>query len=246
MPRSEVRETVAVPGWVALFASAAIVWHLLAIFIAALDAPSGPWHTPMGPQRFEPPAFAFQIAEHLTLPYALATKVAGSYRFESNRLEMPDIGFEARVRDAQGRVVAQRRFPEEGAPAQVRSRQQMLAYWLQFDRPLPPPQSVLLAPPGGEVPKARWWEPDGERRMRLLQDDANAVPRNRPVMEPTPTAFKLASAYARHLCRQHGGERAEIVRLYREPVPPTVLLQEQPPTADDLRGYQATYGDLPK
>jgi hypothetical protein len=232
--------------WAMVVGSLAIGWHLLAIFIGALDAPSGPWPTPMGPQRFDPPAFAFQIAEHLTLPYAQLIKIAGAYRFESNRLETPDVQVEARVRDAAGRVIAQQRLPEASASAQVRYRQQMLVYWLQFDRPLPPPQSVLLAPTGGKVPQARWWEPDGERRMRLIQDDANAVPRNRPVMEPTPSAFKLASAYARHLCRRHGGDRAEIVRLYREPIPPTVLFQEQPPSVDELRGFQATYGDLPK
>ncbi|HMP02892.1 MAG TPA: hypothetical protein PKD86_09190 [Gemmatales bacterium] len=235
-----------VPGWAKLLGSLAIAFHLLAVVVAALDAPSGPWPTPMGPQRGDPPAFAFQIAEHLTLPYAQFVKVAGAYRFESNRLEVPDIQVEARVRDAEGRVVANVKLPDPTAPLAVQYRQKLLVTWLRFDQPLPPPQSVLLAPQGGVLPKVRWWEPDGDRRMRLIEDDANSVPRNRPVMEPMPSAYRLATAVARHLCRAHGGDRAEIVRLYRDPIPPAVLVQGAPPTADELRGYQATYGDLPK
>ena len=49
------------------------------------------------------------------------------------------------------------------------------------------------------------------------------VPREREVKRPSDLALVLARSYARYLCRTHGAQTAEIVRLTRVPVPPGVI-----------------------
>jgi hypothetical protein len=234
------------PRWVLVCGSAAIVFHLFAALIAALDAPSGPWATPMGSSPALAPTFAFQTAEYVTLPYSRLVKMTSSFHFSSNKQEAQEVLFEALLKDANGKVLQTLRFPDPNANRWVRYRQSLLAQQLGNDEPVPPQQGVIVAPAGQPLPKQRWWQQDGEKRLKMIEDTPNAIPRNQPVMQPAPLSYIAAQSYARYLCKAQGADKVEIVRQWFDPVLPNILFEPAPPTDERLSRFYATYGDLPK
>src|SRR5205807_5288670 len=111
------------------------------------------------------------------------------------------------------------------------------------DRPLPPPQSEVIAPPGEQTPTATIWEGVENRRLVLKTIPEHLVPRDRPVMRPSEWTLLLARSYARYLCRTHGAASAEVIRHSREPMSPVVLFLDnvQAGAFDELI---SDFGDL--
>jgi hypothetical protein len=245
--------TGALPRWLVLVGSAAIVYHLAAITLPVLDMKSGPW-----PGDFaEAPAFAHS-ASALSALHGKYLRVVHSYDFPSNRPgDLPGVEFEVRLKDADGNLVQTLHFPDRNANRWVRQRQELLARNLAPDLPLDTPGAELLAAPGQKVPTVSFWtlpnelgasagKPsfnNGKAQLYLRTVEYNQVPRNRELMKPTDWALLLQRSYARYLCRKYGAASAEILRHTREPVSPAVLFgNEMPPnTLEDL---VASFGEV--
>ena len=244
---------IALPRWLVLVGSAAIVFHLAAITLAVLDMKSGPW--PGG--YAEAPAFAHS-ASALSTVHGKYLRVVHSYDFPSNRpSDLPGVEFEVRLKDADGKVFQTLHFPDANANFSVRRRQELLARNLAPDQPLEPPGAELLAPPGQKIPTVSFWTLPNEFgpkagnpptnnekiQLHLRTVDYNHVPRNRQLMKPTAWALVLQRSYARYLCRKHGAASAEVLRHTREPVAPAVLFgNEMPPGA--LEDLVASFGEV--
>jgi hypothetical protein len=140
----------------------------------------------------------------------------------------------------------------------VRHRQELLASALAPDVPVEPPAGEMLAAPGGNVPTVAIWSPpgdgaptkiqeeaagDGKMQLRLRTVPQHLIPRARPVFRPTDWAVLLARSYGRYLCRTHGAPTAEVVRITREPLHPSVLFnsQQAAPAFDELL---ASFGEV--
>src|SRR5262249_31743190 len=65
-PRSGAR---ALPPWIVILASAAVVFHLFAVVVLAVAAPSGPWPTSFGTSMALEPQFAQSISTITTRQY---------------------------------------------------------------------------------------------------------------------------------------------------------------------------------
>jgi hypothetical protein len=205
----------------------------------------------MGPSPAEPPPFAYHIAEHLKVPrttvrYAPLIKMSSSFHFYSNKLEEQEILFEVRLKNESGKIINTYRFPDPATNPWIRYRQRLLAQQLGNDEPLPPQQGVVISPAGQQLAKLRWWQPDGEKRMKLMEDTPNAVPRNQQLMQPSTLSYIAAKSYARYLARTGQAAKVEIVREWFNPINPVVLFQNDPPPDDFFTRFYAVYGDLPK
>jgi hypothetical protein len=235
---------VTLPNWVIWLGSAAVLFHLAAVATTALDAPSGPWVSPMGPTNSPAPAFAAHLSREATGPYCRLIKMSNSFHFASNRLETQEIAFRAVLKDAGGKVVEERRFPNPQANSAIQYRQKLLASQLGNDEPLPPQLGIIIPPPGQELPKLRWWQIEGEKRLKLVQDSPNAAPRNQQLMQPSAWSFLAVRSYVRHLTSAHDAASVEIVRTWHDPVLPMLLYNRQMPDRETLRNFQSSYGDL--
>lgn len=249
------------PTWLTVCASALLLFHLSAIVLAALDAPSGPWPN-VG--MVLPPTFARSSSE-LTRTHVKLLKVGHAFRFYSNRPGVPGAVLEVQLRDDAGQPLRDGRgeplllrFPDASANPWVRHRQAILARQLGDDNPVEPPMGEIIAPPGQAVPTVSYWarldevnpalrgagplRPEDERKLFLHTVPVHLVPRERPAMRPSDWEMVLVRSYARHLCRQYGAASAEVVRRTRDPIPPALLFQDIPPAAfDDL---VANYGEV--
>jgi hypothetical protein len=234
------------PRWVLIGGSIILLFHVFAMLIAAFDATSGPWPTPMGPSPAEPPPFAYHIAEHVTLPYTRLIKMASSFHFYSNKQESQEVLFEARLKNESGKVINTYRFPDPSANPWLRYRQRLLAQQLGNDEPLPPQQGVIIPPVGQQLPKLRWWQPEGEKRLKLIEGTSNDVPRNQQLMQPSTLSYITAKSYARYLAKTGQADKVEIVREWFDPINPVVLFRNEQPPDDLFTRFYATYGDLPK
>lgn len=233
------------PTWVMVLGSVAIAFHLLCALITTLFMPSGPWPLPNGANsEVLAPQFAMTAGTLIAEPYQRLLKVNYHFRFPSIRQEDNEVSFELIVRDAQGIVQARRHIPDPEAPASIRYRQSVMAHQLGNDIELPPPQGVVIPAPGQKLPTIRWWQPEGEQRLVLKQDDPNAVPRNQLFRQPSPWQFIVAKSYSRFMARHHPNSKIELVRTWYEPVHPMVLIEQSAPTADVLRRFHSSYGEL--
>ncbi len=238
------------PRWLTLAGSALLLYHLAAVGLGVLDAPSGPWPGPMGGGMAIAPAFAHNLAGPTTYTHGKLLKVAHSYHYFTNRTGTPSAFLEVRLKDNKGEALKNARgeplvlrFPEKDANPWVRHRQGILARQLADDLPVEPPTGEVIAPPGGRVPTVDLWEPVADRRLTLRAVPQHLVPRDRPgIMGPSAWEMLLARAYARHLCRSHGAASAEIVRHTRETVPPVVLFNDLPPA--NFEDLVASYGEV--
>jgi len=117
------------PGWLMILGSAFVVFHLLAIGVLVLSAPSGPWLAPppFPPSQVEGPRFALGIAELTTAYYLRPLKMTHNYHFLGNRPDAPGVTFEVRLKDADGHVSETLHFPSPRANAWLRYRHTLLA-----------------------------------------------------------------------------------------------------------------------
>src|ERR1700722_435404 len=131
------------PRWLVPAASAVIAFHLFALLILALSAPSGPWITPFGPSTALGPIFAGRISEVTSRYYLQPLHITHNYHFLSNRPDTTEIAFEARLKDDQGRLMETVRFPSPRDNAWLRQRHLLMAAHLGDDEP-------VQLPPGSE------------------------------------------------------------------------------------------------
>jgi hypothetical protein len=215
-----------------LGASAVVVFHLFALLVLVIAAPSGPWPTPFGVESMAlPPAFAAAVSQVTTRGYLMPLKMTHNYHFTANRLQLPAVSFEVRLKDSDGKLLETLHFPDDHANPWVRHRQSLLAQGLGEDLPVQPPQGEYIPPPGQDVPKLLIWgggEAPGSP-MHLEEKSILLLPRDRPVARPNPWALLLTRAYGRYLCRAHGAASAELVRISRDPTTPMAMFEERLP-----------------
>ncbi len=263
MPRPPTAGGGPIPRWLVAAGSAAIIIHLAAIIIPILDAPSGPWPSPMGPEFGDVPHFAHEAAG-LAAVHADGLRLAHSVHYDfltSRPAQIPGVAFDVRLRNQAGEVIGEFHFPDPEANPWVRSRQEMLARNLAFDQQIAPQGGEVIPAPGAKAPTVAIWAlpgedftgtrppappPEGNVAVHLQTVPQHRVPRppqGRPVWRPNDLSLVLVRSYARYLCRTHGAASAEIVRHMRQPIPPAVLFGEPtPPGAfEDL---VANYGEM--
>lgn len=229
-------EPAARPRWLIALASAAIVFHLGAVLLGAIVAPSGPWPTPEGPGVAMPPPAAAALHEAATQPYLLAAGLTHNFHFASNRAGGPDAYLEVQLEDETGKRFKTVRVPDPKASPMVRYRQAQLIRWLVEDQPVPPPRGERIFPPGQLPPKVPIWDMKEPRQLALVEVPEPEVPRNRIVFRPTPWALVIIRSIARHTCRTHGAAAARVIRHSRDPISPEGLLEPQaiPPVVEEL------------
>jgi hypothetical protein len=226
-------------------ASLAIGFHLLAVGLVVVAAPSGPWPTPEGANLATPPQFAFSLHRDLTAAYTRALKLQHNAHFTGNRPGTPGVFFEARLKDAEGRQITTVRVPDPAANAWAAYQQAVLAGRLADDEPVPPPQGEVIAAPHRAVPSVTIWAVAGNRQLKLERVPVHLVPRDRPVFRPSEYSLLLARSYARHLCRRHDAACAEIIRHTQDPIPPAVMGEDGPPEAA-FGELVSNFGELPR
>lgn len=224
------------PRWLILVVSAAILIHLTAVVVNTLATTSGPWPTPEGGNISPPPQFAFSLTEfkvgdtRLIPAYLQALKMTHTYHFATSRPSQPGAFFEVRLRDKDGKDLGTRRFPDPAANFWVRHRQSILAQSLADDLPVTPPQTEVVAAPNRELPEVLIWDADSNAPgLRTRSVKEHLIPRDRPVFRPSEWSMLLARSFGRHLLRDTGATRVEVVRHTRDPYPPMVLFIDSPP-----------------
>lgn len=225
----------------AALGSVAVVFHLGAVLINVLAAPSGPW--PPEGAIAPPPPLADAVNRELVPRYLAPLKLTHNYHFASNRPGRPGAWFEVRLRDGSGRELSALRFPDPNAGPAVRHRQSLLALALADDQPVAPPAGELVAAPGRDVPTVTIWDFAGEHQLRLWSVPVYLVPRDRPVFRPSDWSLVLARSYVRHLCREHGAARGELIRHTREAIPATVLFEKNIP-AEAFEELVSYFGEV--
>jgi hypothetical protein len=222
------------PRWVTLPASAVLLFHLVAVGVLVIAAPSGPW--PMfGGAMGLPPAFAQAISARTTRYYLMPLKMTHNYHFAANRTQVSAAKFEVRLTDAEGKLLETLNFPEDNVNPWVRHRQVLLAQGLTDDLPVQPPAGEYIPPVGQEPPRLLLWAGGNSPSSPLHLEEKSIleVPRDRPVARPSPWTLLLAHSYGRYLCRAHGAARAELVRVSQDPIPPMVMFEERLPDKFD-------------
>lgn len=144
--------------WHMMAGSILILVHLAAIAIGNFHTWSGPWPTPMGESTAEPPQFA-KAGYRVTGPvYTQGLRIGTNSSYLTNRPGRdPQITFEFRLRDNEGKLIKVLRFPDEKANGWVQHRQSMLAMWLGRDAMMPPLESQLVAAPGKHEERRSVW-----------------------------------------------------------------------------------------
>ena len=235
----------ALPPWIVILGSAVVVFHLFAVVVLAVAAPSGPWPTAFGTSMALEPQFAQSISTVTTRQYLRPLKMTHNYHFPSNRPAPPGVFFEVRLKDETGELLKTIRVPDENASFWVRHRQSLLAQALADDQPVQPRAGEVVAAPGKQVQTVDIWDTAENNTLRLRSVPEHLIPRERPVFRPSEWSLVLARSYARYLCRVHGAASAELIRHTREPVMPAVMFLEDPPagTFDEL---VSSFGELPR
>lgn len=225
--------------------SVAVALHFSILGVSVLAAPSGPWPTPFGGERGDPPAFAYVLDEVTRPNYLWPLKMTHNYHFMTNQSERTDVYIEVRLKDDTGAVSATLRYPQKDANPWLRHRQELLARNLLDDRPIQPPAGEVIPAPGQSVRKIVIWDTKPDRTLGLNSVEEHRIPRDRPVRGPSELSLTLARSFARHLCRTHGAATAEIVRHSKDPVSPLVLFQpDVPPGATEE--LVASFGEMPR
>ncbi len=215
------------PRWLVALASVPIVYHLGAVLLGAVVAPSGPWPTPEGPQAAVPPPAVAMLHESATRRYLQAAGLTHDYHFASNRVGGADAYLEIWLEDDAGKLLKTVRFPDPEASPFVRARQARLIRWLVEDQPVAPPGGERIFPPGTLPPRVPFWDMTEPRRLVLVELPEPEIPRGRVVFRPTPWSMVVIKAVARHACRVHGAAHARVVRHSKESLSPAGLLEPQ-------------------
>lgn len=219
------------PRWLLLSASVIIALHLGAVVIGALSAPSGPWPSLQGGIEMGPPPWFANSLRSWVQPYLEAAGLTHNYHFPTNQPALPDVRLDIKLKDQQGNPLKDQQgaelvisIPDETANAWVRHRQGLLARWVGDDIPVAPLMSAVIAAPGQPLPEVSYWDMTQAGQLTLVHQPQHLVPRDRPVMGPSPISLLLVRSYVRHLCRSHGGAKADVLRHHQEPISPMVLL----------------------
>jgi hypothetical protein len=222
--------------------SLAILFHLGAVVVHALAAPSGPWPSMDGPARADPPLFTQSLDESLTQDYLKPLKLLHNYHFMGNRPTVPGVSLEVKLKDAKGELLTTCRFPDPTANPWVRHLQSLFAQSLVPDQPITPRQGEEIPAPHQQVRKVSIWDIAPDQSLRLNQVPEHLIPRNRPVYAPTEWSLVLVHSYVRYLCRTHGAASAEVVRHSRESISPMAFLMGNSPIA--FGDVTVNYGDI--
>ncbi len=221
------------PSWLVAAGSLAIIFHLSAVVLVALDAPSGPWPTDFGAS----PAFAPKFAEKLSGQginqyYLQPLGMWHTYHYETSRPEVFGVYFEVKLKDENGQEIKTFKFPQDNVNRWVRHRQLLLAQGLAGDQPLPQRGGERVVGAGKKAPTLSYWKADSkspEQPRRLVTEPEHLVPRDPDLQQPSKWSLLLSQAYMRYLCRQYGASNAELVRYSRPPVRPEFMFLEQEP-----------------
>jgi hypothetical protein len=237
--------------WLLLAASVIIALHLGAVVVGALAAPSGPWPSIEGGMEMGPPPWFADWLGRLARPYLKAAGLTHSYRFPTNRPALPALSLEIELKDRQGNALKDQQgaelvisIPDKGANPWVRHRQELLARWVGNDMGVTPPMSVAIAAPGQQVPEVSYWDMTQAGELTLVSQPQHLVPRDRPVMGPSPVSLLLVRSYVRHLCHIHGAAKADVLRYHREPIPPMVLMTEADVPAEAFDPIPSHFGEF--
>lgn len=236
------------PTWVMVLGSVLVLLHLYCAVASAWNVYSGPWAMPTGNGSSEAEAApfansawrAFGLAEN----YQQFVKVTVPFRFNTIRQEGLEIKAELVLRDSSGKVVSRQKFPDPEASSVIQYRQRLLAQQLGNDIPLPPQESIIIAPGGGKLPVVRYWVNESDHRLVLKEADPNTIPRNQMFMQPSDWQYIVAKSYVRHMKRQQPDAKVELLRFWSEPVNPTVFYDQAAPPAELFRGFTSSYGEL--
>jgi hypothetical protein len=231
MASMPIRRARPLPGWFLALGSVLLTGHLAALGLLVLSAPSGPWTTSFGAGMAPPPAFARVLGTFTTDQYLAPLKMTHNYHFPSNRPAVPGVFFEVRLHDEKGYPLETVRFPQQDVPFAVRHRQLLLARGLADDLPVEARPSEAIPAPNQKVRTVDIWDGVGEWSLVIRSVPEHLVPRDRPVMQPSPWSLVLARSYVRHLCRQHGAASAELIRHTREPLSPQLANGDDPPAS---------------
>lgn len=231
----DTSSTVPLPGWLTVVGSLAIGFHLTALLVLILAAPSGPWPTPMGADMALAPWFASKLNDFFLPYYLKPLKFTHNYHFVTNRTSTPGIYFTAKLRDGKGEVFLTLEVPDANANRWVRYRQSLLARGLGDDQPVPPMMGESVAAPNQQVNKIKIWDlMEGKQRELILREvPEHLVPRDRPVMKTSDWTELLVRSYTRYLARKYQAESVEVVRHSQEPIPPAALIGDFPAMAFD-------------
>jgi hypothetical protein len=223
------------PGWLILAATALVAFHLLAISVHVLAAPSGPWWVnPIGPSQALGPMFAGKIEQVTTRYYLQPLQMTHNYHFLGNRPDAPGIFVEVRLKDASGRLIDTVRFPSAKDNPWLKVRHTMLAAHLGDDEPVQAQGPEQIAAPGHKAKTVKIWEGVAPNKTVLHDVQTHLVPKGPPVFKPRDWSLILARSYARNLCREYGAASAEVTRHSRPPIMPAILfLEEAPPGTFD-------------
>lgn len=222
------------PTWLKWAGSLALGLHFLAIGMLALASPSGPWPTPFGSSMALAPSFAGSINDRLLPVYLSPLRMTHNYHFITNRLEVPEVSFEVRLKDKKGKLIRTMKFPSDEDNSFVAFRQRLLAQQLADDEPVTTPRGEVIPAPGKKMETISFWAPvTGQKALELrtvpLHLAAEQVG-NRPVYRPRDWSTMLARSYMRYLCRQEGAASAELIRHSRDPIfPGMMFVDELPP-----------------
>jgi hypothetical protein len=230
-----------------------VVVHFLAIGVHVLGARSGPWLVPgIGPSPAEGPPFTTDLNQRATRFYLEPLRLTGDYHYLSNRLDMPQVQFEAILRDDKGNVTQKLQFPDPKANAWVRHRQALLAEALGGDMPVMLPRGEMIPAKGKEAERITVWYPPSpdEKKLILRETEQHLVKDlikgpDMQLSRPRDWSLIVARSYARYLCRTHGAASVTIVRNSRDPIMPAFLfLPEEaimPGTFDTLASQFEEY-----
>jgi hypothetical protein len=223
-----IRATPSLPRWLVIVASIGIGFHLFAILILVMAAPSGPWPTDFGPSPAEPPFFASTLNNSL-LSYLKPLHLTHNYHFNTNRTALPSVRFEVILKDNDGNILKNLEFPQAKANVWVQQRQSLLAQGLADDQPFQPPQQIFIPAPGKSVPRVTIWDADKSSNFKLTEFSINdKVLRERPrLFRPSKWSQVLARSYVRYLCREYKAAKGELIRISRETINPVIMIGDQ-------------------
>jgi hypothetical protein len=248
------------PGWLVLGASLVIAFHLFALGIYVLAAPSGPWPAGMGVSMIQGPQFAFAInnfsfgkvgrQEVKFFDYVRFLKMTHNYHYMANRPQMSGIRVQIKLRDADGEVIRTVQLPDPKANFWVQQRQLNMIRGLSDDQPVETMVGDEIPGINQKVPTVDIWDSSGIRggnewQLKITPTQKHLLPKDRPVMRPSAYARALAGSMGRYLCRQTGAASAEVFRISREPVAPMMLNMDDAPP-ESFNTLTSNFGEFSK
>ncbi|MCI0641086.1 MAG: hypothetical protein L0Y72_32185 [Gemmataceae bacterium] len=209
--------------------SIAVVLHLSVFVVYVIGQSSGPWPVPVDPgiSMVDPPFFTLQMREMVKDYYLQPMRMTHTYRFRSNKSDVPGVQMEARLKYANGKEETIL-LPDKNAWPWIRYRQVLLAQGLGGDERVFPMGGETVPAPNKQVQTVKIWESESEKEpLKLKTVPEHLVPRDRPVFKPSPMAEILARSYMRFLAREYKAASVEIIRRSRDSVRPESLLLPQ-------------------